>query len=266
MNVPRLRNGRYMTKKMVTSGDIIEIYEYENPILVGHKVSNLGRGSEATEEDKLKNREDVSNRAKRELRRIINTNVFRWYDSYARPYSPVFLTLTFRENITDLDIAHKEFRDFLLRLNYRLNGTRKNTLKYVVVIEFQKRGAIHYHSIFFNLPYIPVNEIAKLWGQGFIKANVITEVDNIGSYVSKYIGKDLLDDRLVGRKCYFQSRGLLKPLESTNENEIDQLALGLPQEKIRYQNTFHNNHIGTVHYSQYNLKSKDNDGGKNHVI
>lgn len=253
IRAPRLKNGTFIDKKVIVSGDIVEVYEYETSILKGYQVDRIGRASVASTEEQLLNRQEVSNRAKRDLRRIINSNVHRWIDDEGRAFPPIFITLTFAENMTDLNQANKEFRDFLLRLNYRLNGTRKNTLKYVVAIEFQKRGAVHYHCVFFNLPYIEANEFAKLWGQGFIRMNKVTEVDNIGSYVCKYIGKEIEDDRLKGRKCYFTSRGLLKPLELTKEKEIDQMSLGLSPKHLRYVNTFENKFIGKIAYSQYNM-------------
>jgi hypothetical protein len=57
----------------------------------------------------------------------------------------------------------------MMRLNYHIG----HALKYVSVVEFQKRGAVHYHAVFFNLPFIVNDELAAIWSHGFIKINAI---------------------------------------------------------------------------------------------
>ena len=95
-----------------------------------------------------------------------------------------------------------------MRLNYHVG----HSLKYVSVVEFQKRGAVHYHAVFFNLSYIDNDELAKIWSHGFIKINAIQHIRSIGAYVSKYLQKGVVDARLFNEKCYFTSRGLIKPI------------------------------------------------------
>lgn len=87
--------------------------------------------------------------------------------------------------------------------------------KYVAVIEFQKRGAIHYHMIS-DLPYVPAQYIANKWKQGNIKINKIKHVDNVGAYVTKYMTEDMDDKRLQGKKAYNHSQNNLKPLQLTS--------------------------------------------------
>lgn len=240
-------------KKVIIAGDVIEFFDYENPVLVGEKRKNRytgGRSNSASDDDKKKNRSVTMQRARSTLRRLITANTGKYFDDAGRVYKPTFLTLTFAENIQNVKNANYEFKKFRQRLEYRF----KIKLKYVVVTEFQKRGAVHYHVLFFNLPFVPVGEIADIWENGFVKINVIDNVDNIGAYVCKYMGKDLDDTRLVGEKCYFSSRGLLKPVELTNENEVNQLRASLPLEKMVYESSFSNEHLGSINYKQYNLK------------
>ncbi|MGA9175462.1 MAG: hypothetical protein WBZ33_16010 [Thermoactinomyces sp.] len=181
------------------------------------------------------------------MRRLINANVGVW------GYPPVFLTLTFAENVQDIRGANYEFKKFRQRLEYRL----KIKLEYVGVIEFQKRGAIHYHVVIFNLPYIEAGELAEIWGHGFIKINKIDQVDNIGAYVSKYMTKDEYEkektDRLIGEKSYFTSRGLRKPLEIVDEKEIERLAAALSGHKV-YSSEYYSDLVGKITYVQYNRK------------
>lgn len=248
------------TKKAVISGDIFEIYEYEKPIFEGYekleKEKLQGRSSTASMDEKVLNRLRVQNRARRDLKRLINANAGRHFDAETGElYSSKFLTFTFADNVTDLDQANGEWKKFRLRLEYRL----KKKLEYVVVVEFQKRGAVHYHAVFFNLPWVPAKVISEVWGQGFIKINRIEEVDNIGAYVSKYMGKNVEDDKLIGEKCYFSSRGLFKPLELTDKESVEKAAVELRDYQV-YETTFKNEYVGQVIYRQFNIRRKKEPG------
>ena len=233
---------------MIISGDVYEILEYERSVVLGEQKRSIGRSSEnVSEEDKKINRGKTLKRAKTDLRRLINANINQ-YGTTSK-----FVTLTFAENIQDIKSANYEFKKFRQRLEYELG----EKLKYVVVIEFQKRGAIHYHSLFFNLPYIENNRLAEIWKNGFVKINKIDDVDNIGAYVTKYMTKEQQDeaksDRLRGQKSYFTSRGLKKPIEIIKKEEIEQVATALSQHKV-YESQFSNDYLGNIKYTQFNLK------------
>lgn len=249
-----------VNKKIVQSGDIVEIYEYEHGYLKGYTVpdnQSKGRLKGEISEDYKENRGKVLSRAKRNLRRTINANV----GQYGKEFTAKFLTLTFGENITDIDRANYEFTKFIQRLNYYLFRTKKANLKYTTVIEFQKRGAIHYHTIIYNMPYVKANDIANVWENGFIRINKIDDVDNVGAYVGEYLGQadkgqghDPEDDRLQGRKSYFSSRGLFKPIEITDKKIVEQVATALPSQNMTYSADFENEHLGKISYKQYNIK------------
>lgn len=234
---------RFYNKKIVMSGNIIELYEYEKSIVKGETNNRSGRSIAANEENSSRHRKDTLSKARQTVRRLINANVYRWGEK------PKFLTLTFNKHITDIEQANYEFKKFRMRLEYE-TGLK---LKYVAVIEFQKSGRIHYHVIFFNLPYIKSDDLAGIWRNGFIKINAIGHVDNIGAYVTKYMTKDNADERLRGKKSYFASRGLYKPIEKyTDEKETADLKDALSH-KLVYKNVFKNDHVGNILYSQYNL-------------
>lgn len=112
-----------------------------------------GRKNNIFDNDKLKNREIVLYRARNEVRRLINANVNRYSDEMNNLLKPVFLTLTFAENIKDLTAANREFRKFMKRLGHFVAKDQAH-VQYVAVPEFQKRGAVHYHLVIFNLPSI----------------------------------------------------------------------------------------------------------------
>ncbi|WP_411332500.1 rolling circle replication-associated protein [Blautia producta] len=149
-----------------------------------------------------------------------------------------FLTLTFKENIQDITITNKEFKYFIQRLNYYLYQTKVQTLKYIATWEKQKRGAIHYHVIFFDFPYIPKEKLQELWTHGFIKINRI-DVDskeNRGRYLSKYFGKDL-ELKEHKKKAFFKSQNLIMPLEKKLMLTSD-IIKDLSQENIVYQKEY----------------------------
>jgi len=157
--------------------------------------------------------------------------------------------LTFKDNVTDLKSANYEFTKFIQRVNYNY----KIKLKYSVVIEFQKRGAVHYHCVLYNLTEkINIKELSKIWGHGFIKINAIDKVDNVGAYVCKYMTKTD-DDRLKGKKMYFNSRGINKPQEIKDLATVNAVLGSLQKQSPTYENTFSNDY-NSINYKQYNIK------------
>lgn len=227
-------------KKAVIAGNQLEIYEYEKSVIYGYKDIKKGfrgRQSIASDEDKEINREKVFKRARTNLRRLINSNI----ESDSK-----FLTLTFKDNITDLDLANNEFKKFIKRLNYHFNIKTK----YSCVIEFQKRGAIHYHCILYNLAgKVDLNKLSEIWGNGFIKLNKINGIDNVGAYICKYMIKTD-DKRLEGRKMYFNSRNLIKPTEIKDLEIVNALVGSLQNQSPKYENTF-TNEYNSINYKQY---------------
>ncbi|MFA5830391.1 MAG: hypothetical protein WC878_01020 [Candidatus Paceibacterota bacterium] len=184
------------------------------------------------------------------LRRLINANAWRWNKPNGEVYPPIFVTLTFAENTQNTKTANFLFSKFIKRLTYYIGEQKKSFLKYVVVTEFQKRGAIHYHAIFFNLEHVRTNVFAKIWGQGFVKMNMINDVSNVGAYVCKYMGKDFDDDRLDGKKRYFCSKRLNKPTSIRDEKRARAIVEKIPKELIKFQKFFETSHQGIVKYTQ----------------
>jgi hypothetical protein len=250
--------------KIITTGNTIEVIQFGVPIKQGEeiKVSSAGRSKDASEKNKLVNRYTTMRRARTELRRLVQANNRQYRNVRGSPYEPIFLTLTFAENIQDFDTANHEFKLFIMRLGYMVSGKKENSIKYVAVPEFQKRGAIHYHLVIFNMPYIPAKKIADIWRNGFIKVNKIDHVDNVGAYICKYLGKDLDDERLRGKKSYFTSRGLIKPTETTYNSRapgqkekleaVIETAQALSK-KAPYTVKYPSDHYDVITYTQYNI-------------
>lgn len=221
------------------SGNIIEIYQYGQPVWAGFR-SYGGRKMSNEKVTSKENRSTVLYRIRNDLRRLINAN----FCSGSK-----FITLTFKENVTDLKVANYEFKKFIDRLKYRIE-----TFKYLAVIEFQKRDAIHYHMIS-NLGYFRNKDLRELWGNGYIKINRIKNCDNVGAYMIKYINKDLDDTRLHGRKAYLRSENLGRPKELIN-NSVIRLIEKNDLESVApvYSNVFKTEYYGMVGHREYNLK------------
>ena len=205
----------YYNVKIIETPTSIEIWEYiDKPVIFAVKTEKKKKKEleliEYKEEktasehyDALKRKQKHYENMRWVIARIIDCN----FDDKTK-----FLTLTFKDNIDDISYTNYEFNKFIKRLNFSLYNTKKQQLKYLAVWEKQKRGAIHYHIIFFDLPYIKNNDLQEIWGHGFIKINKIDvdSKDNRGRYVSKYFSKDI-DDKNYKQKAFFKSQNLKLP-------------------------------------------------------
>lgn len=231
----------YQTK-VVKSGNVYEVYNYQNKRFKGYMGLNttgrIGKG----QADKEGNRDKVLYRARRDIRNIVNSNFKQGLSK--------FLTLTFRDNVTDIAAANNEFKCFIDRVNYHVFKSKKRILKYTVVPETQSRGAIHFHVVCYNLPYVDVNWLADIWGNGFIKLNRIEHVDNVGAYICKYLSKEECES-FRGKKCYFNSRNLEKPIEITQEKKVSEVLAHLETIKPKINKSYNNEYTGDVSYRQY---------------
>lgn len=125
----------------------------------------------------------------------------------------IFLTLTFAENLTNIEIANNLFNKFIKRLR-----SVKDDIRYIAVPEFQQRGAVHYH-VLMSGKYFPKAQLEKIWGHGFIKLKSIKQVEKLGKYISKYLTKEMFD-QLRGKKKFFTSRGIIKPTTLYSDDAV----------------------------------------------
>lgn len=208
--------------KIIETATTIEIYRYDdnvmsfaNPYDNEKKNTNIELSlNDISDKEIIKNDNlNVYNSLKRmqkyydnlrwEIARLVDTN----FDNFTK-----FVTLTFKENIEDVSYTNNEFSKFIKRLNYYLYKSKRQLLKYIAVWEKQERGAIHYHVIFFSLPYIENANLQKIWKHGFVKINKIDvdSMENHGRYVSKYFSKNV-DIKDYKQKSFFTSQNLVKP-------------------------------------------------------
>lgn len=179
-------------------------------------------------------------RSKLKCQRLAKTNIKDW---------ETFITLTFAENITNIEQANKKFKNFIDKVR-----RVKKDFKYLVITEFQKRGATHYHmlcnvsindnKLIYSQEDNPKFKHIKYWNYGFTSVEVIKEdPKKIIGYIAKYMTKDI-DNRLFNRHRYFCSRNLNVPKENyinlDNEFEKEFYKKIIQDKDLIYQNEYLN--------------------------
>ncbi|MEN9551646.1 MAG: hypothetical protein RI935_23 [Candidatus Parcubacteria bacterium] len=272
-----MRNPIIYKKKIIISGSTVEILSYEIPITHGFEISPKWRekrrlaklsakanlSEQQLQERRKRNRKLAMIRASKTLIRLIDCNVYQYKNTVGRIYLPVFLTLTFKEDVREQKEANRLFTLFIKRLNYHVNKKIRNPLRYSVVIEFQdlnRKGVIHYHTLFYDLPFIRSTTLENLWGEGSININKVHKVKKIGLYVSKYMSKNFEDPRLDGHKRYFSSRGLIKPKTYAGEEAYRIVKSVIPTEVTVKVSNFTTEKLGSVTKELFSFPEKEHIG------
>lgn len=144
-----------------------------------------------------------------------------------------FITLTFNDDIKDIDKANKVLNKFLTSWRRDMKNQDRE-FYYMGVPEYQKSGRVHYHILtsLMNDIDIPRKECIKTynpmkdkwyehyyydiphWSYGYSDSwDIVKNTDddfNIALYLMKYLYKDL-DNRLFGRNKILKSNNLEKP-------------------------------------------------------
>lgn len=135
-------------------------------------------------------------------RAVINANVtdvskVRW------------CTLTYAENMTDPKRLYEDFRKFNMRFKTYCKSKGYSKPEYIVMMEPQGRGAWHAHLLYIwqdqKAPYIANQEFREMWGHGFVRIKKLDNVDNVGAYLTAYLGDMEIDEmdvsKAVGKQC-----------------------------------------------------------------
>ncbi len=204
-------------RKIIRYGNHIEIYEYEKePDVLGRRrgisktdSDNLDLGAGGTDtlsEGELGKRQDNARRASLAFRRLVLSNL-------SGTELPLLLTLTYSENITDLATGYSDYRTFIQALRNKYG----KAFKYICVPEFQRRGAVHFHALFWGLPSEVFSQerqtrtIAVMWGNGFVYMKQTDGNDRLSSYLVKYMAKAFTDPKLRNKRAYTSSKNLNRP-------------------------------------------------------
>lgn len=170
-NIVEIKQCQYVNKKQT----IQRLNNEEILILSSGEIKQIEHIS-----NRSQNKLQVSLSSKR-LRDYINTNVTdiskcKW------------ITFTYAENMTDTKRLYKDFEKFIKRFRYSF---KEYKTEYILAVEPQGRGAWHGHLILIfdrKAPFIPNKTIEKLWGHGFTKTHNLDNIDNVGAYLTAYLG------------------------------------------------------------------------------
>jgi len=237
--------------RYIQFGPISEMYIYEKPIFYNFPPLRTDSGSEKIADSR---RSDNLSKARQKINRLVVANT-NWNEC-----APRFVTFTFAKNIDSLKEANIYWQQFIRKFK-----TRYPKIKYLGVIEFQKRGAVHYHVLFFNLKYKKgiKQSIATLWGHGFIKfksARKIEKIEHLGLYLAKYLQKEIMDIRLVGEKAFFTSKNLTQPIILRNNTTCEMLHSKMV-EKGGTLESYQSSHFGIIKKITLNHESKNTRSG-----
>ena len=118
-------------------------------------------------------------------RGLINSNV-------TDVFKVSWITLTYAENMTDTIQLYADFVKFNKRFQTYCKNNGYGKAEYIVMMEPQARGAWHCHLLYlFDLvkaPYIANKTLSDIWGHGYVKIKKLDNVDNVGAYLTAYLG------------------------------------------------------------------------------
>lgn len=239
--------------KLTEMGNVTEI-QYLSHINKSSVIKMLGKNQyvdlrtgeikECINHESRKDHKSNLYRTFRKIRNLINTNVVDVNNCS-------WITLTYAENMQDTKRLYNDFEKFIKRFRYYCKNENIPKSEYIVIVEPQGRGAWHCHLLFiFNnkAPFIPNKKLRELWGQGFVRINKLDNVDNVGAYLSAYLGdmsleecqeqdvsfqpKDLLVKEIEGKSKYIIKGGRLS-MYPTNMN-IYRCSKGIKKPEEEY--------------------------------
>lgn len=211
-------NGIYLTARRYPTGDVEMVgirLESEDTLKRGGGAKR--KNTQKTEMDLLTLHKSVQ-RARVTVRRKVLTIA-----------ADNLLTLTFRENVTDIDDAWKCFHYFIKQMRKRY----RERWRYVAVPEYQKRGAVHFHLAIAG--YYHHSTVRRCWlaAVGEKGGNIdfssakrrfgsnTKNSKKIAGYIAKYITKE--DSSEFNRRRFSSGGKIQLPAPLTGW-----LALGAP--------------------------------------
>jgi len=253
--------------KLIKYGNYVDLYEYEEDIKHNGRerravkspfsLQNVGKDRQdiQTPPESKEKRQDNARRSALHFRRIVSSNM-------EESANPLLITLTHSENLTEVGLAHRNFNAFARSMRAQFG----NDIRYIAVLEFQKRGSIHFHALFWGLPTEELARterhtrmVATLWGQGFVDL-VATDGDiKIAGYLSKYMVKAFLDPKLGSKKAFICSRNIKRPtiIKNTLITPLFfgglQLDIDLSEAEMLREKQYMTQWLGKGRYRQYRL-------------
>lgn len=234
--------------KVYDCGDYVQIYKFQN---TKYKKDSSFIDLKKIDNDNLYKKENINKpksillsnaiRSNLSVQRLARSNFNIWES---------FITLTFSTHITDISIANKKFNQFISNVR-RI----KIDFKYLAVPEFMKNGRVHYHllsNLILDDVIIKYQKNKKgravnidslydirFWSYGFCRVDFVkSNYKKIFSYLTKYMTKDI-DNKLFGKKRYFYSQNLKKPVVNfVNNDNFNYLSNLLINKSICFKTSY----------------------------
>lgn len=203
----------FVARQRVFADGQSEITISKEKYFIGRDMLALPRSKRGESEKRERNDEVACRRAKKNVRLCCK-----------EIRADRMITLTYRENMTDRELALKHLKAFARRVG------KVADFHYVAVIEEQERGAIHFHiAVHGRQSYVLVRSIWQSivgvgkGGEQMGQTNVRDPhkfgfgkngAHKLASYIAKYVGKKM-DSRELNQKRYFRSRGIVLPEMNT---------------------------------------------------
>ncbi|MES2216720.1 MAG: hypothetical protein V4481_05520 [Patescibacteria group bacterium] len=249
--------------KLIKYADIIETYTYERPLPirprakrgVSHRASvprmASDRNDPLRQEQYEGKRKDNATRASMVFRRLVSANL-------GGTDHPFLFTCTYKENQTDIAKGYKDFSSFIKALRYKFG----KQFRYIAVPEFQKRGAVHFHAMFWGLPDTLAQEerhtrlVGTIWGHGFVDVYHTDGHQKLSTYLTKYMTKTFTDYRLLGQKAYTCSRNLTRPeiVSGISNFGLDSALQESGADKAEVDKTYDTHRLGKGRHRIYKIK------------
>jgi len=257
--------------KIVRSGNLIELYEYEKHLPDRRRKPKKDNGRYRAVN---KRRVDNVQRCRKNFLRLVRSNL-------GGDESPVFLTLTMFE-ILRVDVAFRCFTEFVARFRRKYG----HAIRYIGVPEFQERGAVHFHVLVWGLKEKDIliegsrgktinqkiiwldwlnakgysksdlgstRSIQHLWARGFVDCIPTDGSPKLAGYLAKYMYKTMFDERLRKQKAYMCSGNVLRPMSLKTNTSVN-VALdqwGVKEIDLKVSKVFSTLWLGTCKYKSY---------------
>jgi len=235
-------------KRAIFTGNYLEVWSYEKEVNVTPSRAPRLRKSRTVP---VQRSYFSISQSRKTFTRLIQSNLHR-------TETVGFATFTFASTVGFAE-GTKAFTTFVksLRRDYNLS------FEYVAVPEFQKRGSIHFHVLFFGLQKeIIENErvdrfLQNIWAYGYVDCLVTDRSPKIAHYMGKYLSKTMSDERTSGKKTYFSSRGLVRPVLYKTAEVVDFVTEGLDVDNVVDANAEYDTmYLGRCTYKKINLTKK----------
>lgn len=242
-----------MYTKIVWSGDEVETYNYKHEPRQNHKKKKQRVHRTASTDDRPRQRRgDNVQRARRSFKRIVQSTLFYHRQTF-------LVTLTTKE-VLDVRQGYKYLHEYVQKLRRKIG----KEFCYIAVPEFQKRGAIHFHMLLWNIPIsLFYNEretryLASIWGHGFLDIKLTDGSKRLIGYLTKYMTKAFVEPKFAEMKAYTASRNVHRPqtfkgsmlLDYSKEILGTDLSTAIPV----YTKKFDVQWMGECNYNKYKLE------------